>query len=563
MFAESLTCLLKTVFLGLVCALSCPQQSDAQEHGDVGDVNSVKVSELPMLIVDSHGQPIPDVKIIPWALGSGQGHGTWGPFEGKPDASGMEPETVETDEKGLAIVRYPFFRSALEKTRTLVVSLSFDHPEYSNEDTEHINVPLTADGPYKVVMSAAASIEIKPLIEDQPVALDDLNAIWTNRLSWQAGSRPKKLSSGKLRIDGFRPGPNSFLVVRMMEDTVTHFSKIECFDLEEGSVKELEVELKPAVRVIGKLSENVPRPISNGRVVARSLSDSSKTNATMWLDWAPVAEDGSFVFEAWPNGVDIQLIALCDSFIATSGKAPSKELEFPNDGYHRPHAFDVGKSEIVVPMMPLVPVKVTVTDENNAPVGGLDVATSPNVGWWNYGSQIYASPLVKGGNLVREREYLKVIESPFPSLFRGLTDSHGQVTFQLPPDRHYLEVLSEEYELPIELGRRARAPIVEEGKPLDIAIRVQPIGTEQLGDWDKLAGVVYGCSTIEGRRFLALPGMKEKAEAFVERFGEAKNQQDPAMLAEAYLILASAFLSAGEEEEALKWRQKANEQQSK
>ena len=561
MFAESPIRILKVALFGLAFALSCPQLSDAQEQRR--DVDAVKVSELPILIVDSHGQPIPEVKIIPWALGSGQGHGTWGPFEGKPDESGMEPETVETDENGLAIVRYPFFRSALEKTRTLIVSVSFEHPDFSHDDTEHINVPLTTDGPYRVVMNAAASIEIRPLMEGQPVALDDLNAIWSDRRSWQAGSRPKKLSSGKLRIDGLFPGTNSFLVVRMVEDKVTHFSEIEFLDLEEGSVSERDVSLKPAVRVIGKLSENVPRPVSNGRVVARSLSDSSKTNGTMWIDWAPVAEDGSFVFEAWPDGIDIQLIALCDGFIATSGRATSKELEFPKDGYHRPHAFDIGKSEIVVPMMPLVPVKVTVTDENDAPVSGLDVATSPNVGWWNYGSQIYAIHLVQGRNLVREREYQKVIESPFPSLFRGLTDSRGQVTFQLPPDMHYLEVLSEEYELPIELGQRARAPIVEEGKPLDIAIRVQPIGTEQLGDWDKLAGVVYGCSTIEGRRFLALPGMKEKAEAFVERFSEAKNQQDPAMLAEAYLILASAFLSAGEEEEAFKWRQKANEQQSK
>lgn len=66
-----------------------------------------------------------------------------------------------------------------------------------------------------------------------------------------------------------------------------------------------------------------------------------------------------------------------------------------------------------------------------------------------------------------------------------------------------------------------------------------------------------------GARKETLPGMKEKPEEFIQRFSEGKNQQDPAMLAEAYLILASAFLSAGEKEESLKWRQKANEQRNK
>ena len=522
-----------------------------------------KAAELPISIVDPNGKPIPGVKVIPWALGCGQGHGPWGPFEGKPDESGMEPKTVTTDEKGLATVIYPYFRNALEQTRTLVVSIQLDHPNYSYNDAEHIEVPLTSDGPHKITMTASASIEITPSIDGQPAALDDLYALWSNPRSWKPDGAPEKLASGKLRISGFLPGSNSVLVMRMVNDTITHFSNFQYFELDEGSVSELALALKPAVRVAGKLSEDVPRPVRDGRVVARSLPSDPKNSSTRWVDWAPVAEDGSFVFEAWPDGERIQLIALCDGFIATSGKAPDKDLEFPNDGYHRPHAFEVGKSEIIIPMMPLVPVTITVTKDNDAPVAGLDVATSPNVGWWKYGSQIYGQHMVQGKKLVQQREYLKIVENPFPNMFRGLTDSRGQVTFQLPAAKQYIEVLSDEYELPIELGRRARTPVVEQGKPLNLSIRVQPVGTEMLGDWDKLAGVVYGCSTVEGRRYLALPGMKEKAEEFIQRFSEAKNQQDPAMLAEAYLILASAFLSAGEKEEALKWRQKANEQRNK
>ena len=530
-----------------------------QDHG----VASPQVAVLPILVVSQNGRPIEGVKVVPWALGCGQGHGVWGPFEGKPDESGMEPASVVTNEQGIARVRYPFFRDANEKTRTLVVSVRLEHPDYSSADAEHIEVPLKDDQPYSITMTLAATVEIVPSIDGQPVPLENLYAVWSNARSWQANSAPINLASGKLRIGGFLPGPNSFFVVRLLDDSVTHFSDFQYLHLEEGGVTEVSCPLLPAVEVKGKLSDRVPRPVRDGRVVARTLPAATHDGSVMWMDWAPVAEDGSFTITAWPAGQSIQLIALCDGFIATSGKPPVKELEFENDGYHRPHAFDVEVGEIEIPMMPLVPVSVNVTDEQNVPVGGLDVATSPNVGWWNYGSQIYALNMVQGRNLIRERDYRRVVENPYPNMFRGVTNSLGKVTFQLPAGRQYFELLSDEYELPVELGRRARQPVVEKGKPLELTLRVQPVGTEMLGDWDKLAGVVYGCSTVEGRRILALPGMKEKCDAFVERFSDAKNQKDPALLAEAYLILADAFLSIDDKDEALKWRRKASEQRGK
>ena len=56
-----------------------------QDHG----VAAPQVAVLPILVVSQNGRPIEGVKVVPWALGCGQGHGVWGPFEGKPDESGM------------------------------------------------------------------------------------------------------------------------------------------------------------------------------------------------------------------------------------------------------------------------------------------------------------------------------------------------------------------------------------------------------------------------------------------------------------------------------------------
>lgn len=169
---------------------------------------------------------------------------------------------------------------------------------------------------------------------------------------------------------------------------------------------------------------------------------------------------------------------------------------------------------------------------------------------------------MKGKELILKRDYRQASDDKYPEMFRGRTNSQGQITFQLPVAKQHLELLSEKYELAAELGVRDRSLKVEEGRPLKVTFQAQPKGTDRLGDWDKLAGVVYGCSTVEGRRILDLPGMKEKMDDFVSRFREAKNQDDKEMLSNAYQVLADAFLAAGEKEEALKWHRKASEQRN-
>ena len=92
------------------------------------------------------------------------------------------------------------------------------------------------------------------------------------------------------------------------------------------------------------------------------------------------------------------------------------------------------------------------------------------------------------------------------------------------------------------------------GETSGATLRLQSKGTEKLGDWDKLDGVVFGCSTREGRRILALPEMSQKMDEFIDRFLEAQDKRDPQFLAEAYAIVADAFADA---EEATKLRRKS------
>ncbi|MCU0713887.1 MAG: hypothetical protein MUC43_17650 [Pirellula sp.] len=375
--------------------------------------NSPSVGKIPILVVDEQDKPIPGVKLVPWALGSGQYHGVWGTFEGKPDVSGMDPISEMTDQDGTAEILYPILRDAKEKVKTLSVSVRFEHLYYSCGDTKHIDVPLADDGPYKVVMTATASIDLKPMIDGQAVPLDEIYAFWSNPRSWSVEGAPEKLASGHLRILGFLPGDNRVLLARMVDDRITHFTDVVVFNATAGGHEEQNVPLTPAHRVVGKLSDDVPRPVRQGRVVARTIPDLSDVNKVMWTDWAEVSADGSFVLEAWPATESIQLIALCDGYIATSGDAPTEDLKLPKDPYYRPHSFPAGSTDIVVPMKPLSPVTVTITDETNTPIKDMFVAAAPNVGWWAYGSQIYADFSAKGKDILKKRNqvFLKGIRT--------------------------------------------------------------------------------------------------------------------------------------------------------
>ncbi len=117
-------------------------------------------------------------------------------------------------------------------------------------------------------------------------------------------------------------------------------------------------------------------------------------------------------------------------------RCANEDLKLPKDPYYRPHSFAAGSTDIVVPMKALSPVTVTVTDETDAPIKDLFVAASPNVGWWNYGSQIYADYLAKGKNILEKRNGMNALDKPFPSLFEGNTDSRGSITLQLPAEHN-------------------------------------------------------------------------------------------------------------------------------
>lgn len=521
-----------------------------------------KMLTLSVRVVDSERQPVAGAVLTPWALRSSQGHGTWAE---KDKAAGVGPKPVTTDEDGVAEVLYPLYRDLLEQVRTLSVSLQVDKVGFAYVSDQHIDVPLLSESRHEIQLRRGVSVDVQPLINDSPAELEGLFAFWSDGRSWQAGHAPEKLASGALRIPAMPPGAASVLLAKMQDDQVTHLSKITDFQLHSGNEKSLEVSLQPALRVEGRLSANTPRPVRHGRVKVSTLtSDPSHYSRASWFTWAPIQSDGTFVIESWPEGEAMQLIGICEGWIAESGVAPAV-VENPRDRatdpFQRPQVFQPRQGETIeVVMTALAECRVSVVDESDRPVSGVRVASWPNVGWWNGGSQIYCDPLVRCEVLLRQRDYSQAVDKDFGSAFEGATDADGKVTLMLPEGKERLALRSEDYALPAFLGSRDVRIETSVARPTDVELRVQPVGADKLGEWDKLAGVVFGCSTREGRRICALPGVRKKMDEFAKRFREAKGQQDPALLAEAYATVAEAFKDAGDPEEASKWRRKAEQQ---
>lgn len=549
------------------------QPSDDQESGtnapkdDASKDEAIAgqlIKELAIQVVDDDGNPIAGAKVNPWALQSSQGHGGWADNLG--NRTKMLPEAVLTGQDGMATIKYPFYGDVTERVRTTGVSITVSHPHFTApEDSIHINdLPRDDSEVYKVELKKGVVLKLLPTINGKPAVMDNLFTMWSETRSHSARAKPEKTQPGTLRLPPMRAGKNSVLIAVIENDRATHFSALTDLTLSVDKQDVVEIPLVEARLIEGKLSDNVPRPIRKGRVALLTLPPADANNMRVeWFTWVPVRADGGFTIHGWPPGEAIQAIALCDGYIGESGEAP-KEAAGPKRNYqNRPQVFREGDT-VEIQMTPMVDWLITAVDEGNQPVSGIEIHSSPNIHWWNGGSQIYAGSLARSEVFIQKPSDLNLAIDDARNPFRGTTDVNGKTTIQLPTGNQRLAVHnSDAYELPAFLGRRR---IRIESKPdqaNEVTLYLQSKGTDKLGEWDKLASVVLGYSAAERRRISALPEVREKMDAFAKQFRNAKTRRGPKVLAEAYTVVAEALAHAGDLKEASKWHRKAAEQKAK
>ncbi len=311
------------------------------------------------------------------------------------------PPTVQSDAEGLVRVDLSaFYESPLVPAlgghlRRGVESLHLqvDHPDHPPLSTILWVADAPLPGARKIVLAPASTVEIRARSEGESALVQGLYPLLRG-----AGERWSE-TDGVLtirRLDLTSTNAARWMrVVHVPPQGPAWFGDLIDLKQRVGDPVVIETTLKPGVRVAGRISDEVPRPIQNGRVVAAVYSGPDSHETVFWGTVAEIAPDGTFVLESLPAGDDAQLVAFCDGWVSQSPTLAELDAyvaahEFPLDPRYRRadaqqfgmlhpqlHRLSAPVTEAVIPMERTASCRVTVVDQEGAPVANAQVAINP------------------------------------------------------------------------------------------------------------------------------------------------------------------------------------------
>ena len=447
-------------------------------------------------VVDVRGKPIPGATVKPYALRPKPAGGQSGHYLWTKDRYDISPEPVVTNETGTVNVPYPTF--VVERVETGKITVSIKHPEYIS-DTQDIVVSTSPPrgAPWRVRMNfiidrldgGAVVTRTNPLVLKRGELLilkpaETLESVtelyaqtssegWHDNDFWDR-SQPGVVVSRKHSL-----GVHAVRLIGLNEDNELMFSETLDVTIKQGVTNSVSLALKPARTVRGKLSDNVPRPVVNGRVVVNIVpaGRTFRDPILRWHTWTGVNDDDSFEMPSLPAG-DLEVIALCDGFISVdgSGQRQSSVIRYPQK-----HTIGANDLDIVIDMEPTARLEVTVFDDNGRLLEGARVSTWPNVCWHNCGSTIFCSSLYKSVDRLRQlHEDQDDFQRDIPSGFFGISDVNGvAVLSNVPARQTSFAVEHKDYVLPkFGIGgtaaRRQASMVLEPGAVTRTTVVLEP-----------------------------------------------------------------------------------------
>jgi hypothetical protein len=166
------------------------------------------------------------------------------------------------------------------------------------------------------------------------------------------------------------------------------YSKMQEFTAEKGKDCAFDLEMKPGIRLEGRLDDRVPRPVTNGRVLisVRLQEFPAWTNWNQvdavykkfpnfprWNSYRPIAPDGTFVFESVPRG-SLDVIVHGDGFASQNGGTFAR-----NFGVPQVFPLEGPTTQITVATEPTATLVFTAKTKDGKPIEGASVGLNPNV----------------------------------------------------------------------------------------------------------------------------------------------------------------------------------------
>ena len=386
----------KFAILLAACCCLFVSAATGQENSKSQDGSEEPKSEEPRVnwlktkvqVVDPDGNPIQDAVVFCTGLRSRQSPGSH--FFFSEERFGKAAR-IKTNADGFAELPYPEFIDNQKELATSVMTWSVEHPGFvafrEDRAVEGEIEPLSLVRGYRI--AATATLDGQRVMEGLYGIVGNEYGKWELKSNGMLISPTMATKNNVCRLVGVRDGrPPVF----------SDWLELES----EGKSRVLlkDVELKPGVRVEGKLGANVPRPIQNGRVVYWVVKPGGDGGQFRW-SWtghAKIDADGTFVLESVPGDASLQLIALCDGWLSQPPEQGEVAVHFPGRaaGYdpksnltHPRLEFLTGsKVEMMVPMEDTEEVQVRVLGPDGRPVENATVAMAPNQKWFTVGTQI-------------------------------------------------------------------------------------------------------------------------------------------------------------------------------
>jgi hypothetical protein len=265
------------------------------------------------------------------------------------------------------------------------------------------------------------------------------------------------------------------------------YSEPALITAEPGKASQLTLELRPGIRLEGRLDDAVPRPVKNGQVMISIRPpeypamnviddfydlDAKNGGRSFWHSYRPINADGTFVFESIPPG-EADVVVVGDAFATKSegqlyNRVAGVLKESP--GLTIPQSFPLAApvTQITVKTELTATLEFTATTKKGKPLDDIWVGM---YGW------------AKGSSEAPFREI-----APLPDLaYSGKTGPDGTVIIRnIPAEAERgLDVNSDHYQVPLQDKKGWRDRWVrlrfEPGVTNKVEIAMEPKGADYIG----------------------------------------------------------------------------------
>lgn len=441
-------------------------------------------------VQDENGKPIEGAHITPFGFRVKGRHAA--------DAYGWltnvfgPKETAVTGPDGKTFLKYPVMGIPQEREYTGALIFSVTDPQYSTVTIQDYPVDQT-NAPIRMIRGITLEVSAYYGADHQPV---------TNLVPNLAdeGVRPKdwqKEADGTLVCRKLSPGGHLIQLMGRLPSGEIVYSDTALVTAEPGKVSRLTLEMKPGIRLEGRLDDRVPRPVKNGRVMidvrppeypATNVIedfyalDNKYGDRSFWHSYRPINADGTFVFQSVPPG-EADVVVLGDGFAAKSeGKLYNRVNGVLVKGPRMtiPQSFPLTSpvTRIMVATEPTATLEFKATTRSGKPINDVWVGIWPAAFRMRgmYGWQKHSS----------EAPYRQIPQLP-SLVFSGKTSPNGDLIIRNIPAEAGggLNIESAHYQVPLQEPKTWRNRIVrarfEPGVTNKLDMIMEPKGTDYIG----------------------------------------------------------------------------------